>query len=445
MNSTASDTDDDAVLKNHDRHPVSSGLSAVAPSKWSADRADGILTGLSAEIAERLRVDPLWIRLAFIGTALLSGLGIVVYVGLWIALIVARSTAVRALGWTIVIGGFLVLTGDGLDIATGPVAVMALLAGLALVLWKPVPSWVTEAPAAAPRSAPEVTHSVSQAAPYNRGEGVRGEDGRGESGQVDRGGHGDHGDHSVRSHAARPKPVARPPSILGRASLGIAILVASIGALVDQLNGGRLHPEQWLGAAGVACGLGLLVGAVRGHARWLILPAIGFAAAGYVCGIGARTDVAVDEFFTNASSWVNAGSVGDTEVHTAFGSASIYVEEAPTEPVTFDVRSANGLDLYLVQEATVEIRSQLGEVTLVDAGLETSASTFTLGPEGEPDIVINLRLTRGKVDLTYWPPIEEFPPTGGEFEPQFPLEDPEHHEFETDQFEAEFDTDGVEE
>ena len=70
------------------------------------------------------------------------------------------------------------------------------------------------------------------------------------------------------SHAAEP-------SILGRATLGVAIAVAAIGALIDEANGGRLHPEQWLGAAAVVCGLGLLVGTLRGHGRWLIVPATG--------------------------------------------------------------------------------------------------------------------------------------------------------------------------
>ncbi len=64
--------------------------------------------------------------------------------------------------------------------------------------------------------------------------------------------------------------------------------MAAAGALIDQANGGRLHPEQWLGAAAVVCGIGLLVGVVAGRARWLAIPAVLFAGAGFVAGEAAR-------------------------------------------------------------------------------------------------------------------------------------------------------------
>ena len=88
----------------------------------------------------------------------------------------------------------------------------------------------------------------------------------------------------IDGSGARPRLPRREPSVLGRAALGLAIAVAAVGALVDEANGGRLHPEQWLGAAAIVCGLGLLVGTLRGHGRWLIVPAVVFAGAGY--GVG---------------------------------------------------------------------------------------------------------------------------------------------------------------
>ena len=139
-----------------------------------------------------------------------------------------------------------------------------------------------------------------------------------------------------------PQP-PRPPSILGRATLGLALVVAAFGALVDQANGGRMHPEQWLGAAAVVCGIGLLVGTVRGHARWLVVPAAAFAGAGALAAPVARLGIDLDDLAGDRDVFIGEGTPGGPrEEHVGFGTIDVDVAGVPDGPVTLDARVAIG-------------------------------------------------------------------------------------------------------
>ena len=116
------------------------------------------------------------------------------------------------------------------------------------------------------------------------------------------------------SHAASPRPAPRspsavapastarsgtvreprPPSALGRWALASALLVGAAGAIGYQLDGDGLHPERWLGAAAGVCGIGIVIGAWRGRALWLVVPGLLFAGSGFVAGHAARAGI--DEF-----------------------------------------------------------------------------------------------------------------------------------------------------
>ena len=65
------------------RHSTTAASSAASPSTWRLDSG----------------VDPLWVRLAFVGLSLASGLGIILYVGLWLILIVGRRPGWAAMRW----------------------------------------------------------------------------------------------------------------------------------------------------------------------------------------------------------------------------------------------------------------------------------------------------------------------------------------------------------
>jgi len=61
--------------------------------RFYRDGETGYLGGVASGLGEYFDIDPLWIRLAFIALAFLKGLGIIVYIILWIVVPRARSTA----------------------------------------------------------------------------------------------------------------------------------------------------------------------------------------------------------------------------------------------------------------------------------------------------------------------------------------------------------------
>jgi phage shock protein PspC (stress-responsive transcriptional regulator) len=87
---------------------------------------------------------------------------------------------------------------------------------------------------------------------------------------------------STSTPTPTPTPPMLPPkapverSILGRLTLGVAMLGVGILALLDQIPGVAIaaEPRHYLALAVTIIGLGLLVGTIWGRARWLILIAV---------------------------------------------------------------------------------------------------------------------------------------------------------------------------
>jgi phage shock protein PspC (stress-responsive transcriptional regulator) len=357
---------------------------------------DRIVGGVAALIARRLGLDPLWVRVAFVLLALAGGIGLVVYAGLWLVLIAGPrrgSRALRIAGGVVLVAGLpLILNAGDFEILTGSFAVMILLAGLALALWQPRqrsapvtpvdPFGTTSVPIAHPQSASAST--AADAAPL----------------EID-----------------RPEPAApRPPSSpLGRSVLGLAIAVAAVGALIDQANGGRMHPEQWLGAAAATCGVGLLIAAFVGRGRWLVIPALLFAAVGYAGGHIARIGVPGDDIFANPSIYIYDGRPGGTaRVATGIGTVDVYIDGVPTSTYTIDARAAIGkvnIDVANDVAVLVEPHAREGDVHVDGRVVD---GPVRLGPDdGAPAVVIDARVGRGEVEIRTYdamrPPFVELP------------------------------------
>lgn len=182
----------------------------------------------------------------------------------------------------------------------------------------------------------------------------------------------------------------------------MAMIVASAGALIDQLNGGRLHPEQWLGAAAVACGLGLLVGTVRGHARWLILPALLLAVAGYGAGVLARVGIGVGDAFSDRTISIFDDTPGG-ELSTSIGAGQVWIgiDGTPDELVTVDARVGFGnIDINANSDVAVEVRSEIDRGDARLYGQTQGDEVMRLGPDREPDVIVLARVGVGQVNLT---------------------------------------------
>jgi len=363
------------------------------------DTSDRVILGVAGYVADCLGLDALWVRLAFVLLALAGGVGIVLYLASWLVLFGADRTGLRWVryigGAVAVVGVPLMITGGEVDFFDGPIVVVILLIGLALALWQPRRTTAARIPEPRPLPPPgRPSDGIQTPSPVVT----------------------DSGQDAIPAiyTTARRRPVRRQrrrePSMLGRTTFGLALIVAAIGALIDQANGGRLHPEQWLGAAALVCGAGLLVGVVRGRAWWLIVPALLFAGAGYVAGLMSRLGIDADEAFGETSLYVTDGNPGGTQsVESVIGSIWIHVDGAPDAPLTIDARAAIGaVELNVADDVSIEIRSESDHGDLVVNDTVVPSGVTRLGPDRPPDVIVDALQGIGDVDVRTYDPDAQF-------------------------------------
>jgi phage shock protein PspC (stress-responsive transcriptional regulator) len=338
----------------------------IPPTVTPSRPGHPVVGGVALEIAVRFNIDPLWVRLAFVGlTVFLRGFGLLVYLGLWLLLIVGRRwSAMRVLGIAVLIGSVFLLEdidGPWVDNSWG---LAALLAGVALALWAPrgIPA------------GPVIDHALTD-------------------------------DRAGPAETGGPAPVAAPPrdqepSVLGQSTLGVALVVAAVGALIDQLNGGRLHPEQWLGAAAAVCGAGLVVGAWRGRGRWLVVPGLLFAGVGFVAGHAARAGVDSPSL-GDEDVWVDLETTGPVNsTRTAGTTRLIVIDTPPNTPLRSTLRVGIGqIEIDVDDNVTVEVRPIVHDGEVFLDGRSVDEATIRLGPEGDPDVIVDAEISLGDVDI----------------------------------------------
>ncbi len=218
---------------------------------------DRVIGGVASGLGDFLNVDPLLIRIGFVGLMVFGGLGLILYVGAWLLLpdetredSVAEQLLARV-GLTpsrigsallLLIGGFLLLGGvsSGVPLpgfaSTVAAAFVIIVAGVALLRQGERHAAVTASPVAEPVTrAPAAPASVAvPAAPVRR-------------------------------------RVKRPPSPLGWYVLGAMFGAIGLLALATNLLRIDVDPGQFFGVALAALGIGLVIGTWWGRARLLIL------------------------------------------------------------------------------------------------------------------------------------------------------------------------------
>jgi phage shock protein PspC (stress-responsive transcriptional regulator) len=240
-----------------------------------------MVAGVGQGIAQYLGINP-WIpRIIFVVTAFMGGLGVALYGAGWAFIRSedeAESPADRVFSgasttrsWIglalIVVAGVIIL--DRFIFLRGDVvwALAFLVVGLLLYL-----GYIPVRPAGGPseESSPESKEGVQQMTTTEAPETQTIESPSGDSPA---------GGATTPPIIPTPTPPELPPakpkerSILGRLTIGVALLGMGVLAILDNLDGLAIdaHPRHYVALAVAIVGVGLLVGSVMGRARWLIL------------------------------------------------------------------------------------------------------------------------------------------------------------------------------
>lgn len=237
-------------------------------------RDDRVIGGVAAGFGRWLGVDPVIVRVVLVVLAVFGGSGLLLYVAGWLLIPeegAPVNEAQRFLESTgkpgstgriavIVVAaclGLIALTsvlGGGLWFFGGGGSLILLIAAGAVVVWlinkdrglQPSASVAT----------PAATRAAAQTTGYSYG------------------GYGDYPGYTAPAAAPAPSPAPKPRSYLGAATLSVALVV--VGTLVTlNVTGAATIPPVVVLATGMGVlGIGLLVGAIFGRARWLMALAI---------------------------------------------------------------------------------------------------------------------------------------------------------------------------
>lgn len=358
------------------------------PRRLTRRGQDKVLGGVAGGLADYFGVDPLVARLVFAGLALYGGFGVLAYLLCWLLIPVdddsaedatGGKTAARATGVVlIVVAGLVILPnllgglfgwwGPGLGGPAQPGLVFGLLViagGYALYRYgdrersrtdqEPAGHAATATmPSAGPATArpPGASAGAAPAAPAASGPGASTRPPGPAGGEM-----ASSGAYAAVPARGEPAEPARPPSPLGRLTLALALLVVGVAALLERTDVLSLGASQLLALGLLVVGLGLLVGAWWGRARWLI-----------AVGMVLTPVVLVAALISSATPWDGPGL---TDLRRGAGD----VEHQPTSIA--DLRDSYELssgrlvldlqDLELAENEVVDVRADVaaGEIEVL--------------------------------------------------------------------------------
>ncbi len=356
----------------------------VGATRWYRSE-ERVISGVAGGLAESTALDPVLVRLGFVGLTLLDGFGIFAYVAAFLMMSRSRGAPVRrgpvlSAGLVVLGIGAISLTMRlwGGDPGSG-VFILALI-GVAASLWHPrrrgqappstglgASTWPTGWAPPDPSSAPQASRPIvmlPQWVPRER----------------------------------RPK---RPRSPLGRIALAAALAAIAIGASAG--GGTPRSMKIAFTVAAIVCGVGLLVGAFIGRARWLIIP--GLLATG-----GAVMSQAVEGLgvhFSVAGRNDDYRIIEDTsqlrDVNIGSGSHHVDIYKLTEDGSLTAKVGVGGLYVGVPAKARVTLTSRvgIGSISTPLSGDDGYRRTVrqTFGPEGGPRIQLDLTAGIGSIDV----------------------------------------------
>ena len=230
----------------------------TAPRLLRRRADDRVIGGVASGIGDFLNVDPLLVRIGFVGLMVFGGLGLLLYVGGW--LLIPEDTGADSIAEQLLdrtglttrrfllvllffIGGFLFVSGvnngvalPGFATALGAAIVVIIVGGL--ILRRGERDQAAAAMPVAEQRAPATAAVTAPAIPRAR---------------------------------PAPRRRRRPRSPLAAYVLGATLAAIGLLALATNISGADVDLGQFFGLALGVVGIGLVVGTWWGHARLLIL------------------------------------------------------------------------------------------------------------------------------------------------------------------------------
>lgn len=427
------------------------------PRRLTRSRRDRVIAGVAGGLGDYFRVDPVVFRIGFVAATILGGSGILLYLVGWLVLPEERSR--HSVGHDIVrrtspatVGILLVVVGAAFlihDLALwGPrrllLSLVLLGAGAALLWWRPgdeaptdegepLPgdgtppggeTWTGEGGRAPREGAP----SGDDAPPDDEEPTVAEEDPPAAgvpTAETTRPGFVPSADDPAGGEQppppeAPPSPAAPPPSPrpgeprhrrrsrrspLGRVTISLVLILGGLAGLADAADVVDVSVAGFLAVSLVVVGLGLVVGAWWGRARWLIVPgvlltlALGAAAVvdvPFEGGVGERTHRPVDIAEVEREYRLFAGEmlldlrgvdfppgVTKVDVSVAFGQLRVLVPDDVTVVATASVSAG---ELRLLGDA--------------DEGLRADGRRVVRGPRGSGTLRLDATVGAGEIEVT---------------------------------------------
>jgi phage shock protein PspC (stress-responsive transcriptional regulator) len=346
-----------------------------------------VIAGVASGLGEYFNVDPLLIRIALVASLVFGGLGLFLYAAAWLLVpedSEERSIAERIFGGAALGGGLagaivvvvaiLVILGilsaifGGISNGGEGALFLAVAIGIAgvLLLRRGSPEPIATASAATASSAtdPGAAPTAAIAAPV-----------------------------------VRRQP--RPPSPLGWYVLGAALIGIGAMALAGTAWDVAFEPGTYAGVVLGVIGVGLLVGAWFGHARFLIV--IGLLLLPFAWA-ASLIDVPIQGGWGQQRHAPSAVSELREEYRLAGGQLTLDLSglELGSEPVTIGASVAMGQLTVLVPDgASLDIEASVGGGTLrlLDGPFDegTYLQDHAVVGAGEPDIILDLEAGIGAI------------------------------------------------
>lgn len=387
------------------------GAAAAGPTAYERPRLRRssqrkVVAGVARGFGDYTGIDPVLFRVLFAVLTLFGGTGILLYIIGWLFLpaddqevspaesLIGRGSgragdAVKAV--LLVVAG-LFLAGVLARGDAGDVVLLLVVVGVVVYLIRTLPERRGETPPPAPAAPPPVYQPYEQPAAFEQRAGG-----------------------TATAVAAPPVPPPAPPgppkrrrerSALGLITLSVLLIALGIVAATDGNGGTDVAAKTYLALGTGIIGLGLLVGAVLGRARWLVwlgipvlvtLVAVGSVDIDVSGGTGERlyeprtvAEVQSDYRLGVGSLDVDLRAVDFTGRPTRVRVTAGLGEVVVTVPRNADVRVVGSVDLGEVDLLGQRDDGATATRTVVDRGV---------GGDGETDLELEVDVNVGSVEV----------------------------------------------